>query len=135
MRAMGMLKRHDYSDEQRDRAVRSVLEGGKSIAEVGRELGIRYETLRRWVRASEGEAGVTMVDAVTRAERPADDAELSGEVGDEGKPRTLPERAPAADVGARLSELERENRELRRANEVLRSASAMLAGELARSQG
>jgi transposase len=42
-----------YSEEVRALAVRRVRVDGAKVAEVARELGIGYESLRRWVRAAE----------------------------------------------------------------------------------
>lgn len=39
-----------YSPEFRKEPVRLVLEFGKPVAEVARELGMHSETLRTWVR-------------------------------------------------------------------------------------
>ena len=47
--------------------------------------------------------------------------------------RSRPGMAP--DLELRVSQLERENRELRRANEILRAASAFFAAELDRPEG
>jgi transposase len=84
-----MVQPRKYPDELREQAVELVLEGGRSIAEVSRELTIGYETLRRWVREREAEA-----------------------VGVEPPLRL-------ARVLAQLGELQRENRELRQTNEML----------------
>jgi len=59
------------------------------------KLGCTGETLRRWVRQAERDAGLRA--GLTTTER------------------------------QRLTELERENRELKRANEILRKASAYFA--------
>lgn len=57
-----------YPDELRERAVRYVIESDRSISEVARDLGIRYETLRRWVRQAEADEG-RRADLPTSAER------------------------------------------------------------------
>ena len=96
-----------YPDEFRERAVRlvrewrearGVTEGG--LTAVAEQLGLRRETLRRWVLEQEADQG-------TRPGLNTDD-------------RT------------RITELERENRELRRANEILKSAAAFFGAELDR---
>ena len=46
-----------YPDELRERAIRYVIESGRPIPEVAHDLGIRYESLRRWVRRAEADAG------------------------------------------------------------------------------
>lgn len=91
-----------YSPEVQERAVRLVREQAGShesqwaaITSIAGKVGCTAETLRRWVRQAERDAG----------QRPG---------------LTTEERA-------RLTALERENRELRRANEILRKASAYFA--------
>ncbi|MGB3258685.1 MAG: transposase [Ornithinimicrobium sp.] len=97
-----------YSDELRERAIRTVSETIKenpgmpvtrACRQVGEQLGISGATLRNWVRGPGLVAG-------------------SGETAD--------------DPHQRLIALEKENRELRRANAILRSASAFFAAELDR---
>ncbi len=105
-----MTKRHRYSPEVRERAVRMVLEHAgeygsqwEAICSIATKIGCSSETLRQWVRRAEVDTGRR--DGVTSDER------------------------------ARLKELERENRELRRVNEILRKASAYFAqAELDRRQ-
>ena len=91
--------------EIRERAVRLVQEHAgeypsqwAALTSIATKCGMTPETLRKWVRRAEVDAGA----------RP-------GLTTDERK---------------RLSELERENRELRRANEILKSAAAFFAREL-----
>ena len=91
--------------EVRERAVRLVLEHAgeypsqwAALKSIAAKCGMTPETLRKWVRRAEVDAGA----------RP-------GVTTDERK---------------RLSELERENRELRRANEILKTAAAFFAREL-----
>ena len=92
--------------ELRERAVRLVLEHAgehtsqwAAITSIATKCGMTPETLRKWVRRAEVDAG--------------------------GRPGLTP------DERKRLTELERENRELRRANEILKSAAAFFARELA----
>ena len=99
-----MKKSTSYSPEVRERAVRLVFEHQseyesqwEAICSVAAKIGCTAETLRKWVRRSEGE-----------------------QAGKSGPALTGPERE-------RLKALERENRELRRANEILRKASAYFA--------
>jgi transposase len=48
-----------YSDELRRRAIEEVLERGRKIPDVARDLGIgSAETLRKWVRQSEIDQGL-----------------------------------------------------------------------------
>ena len=96
-----------YPDEFRERAVRLVLEWREArgvsnggLTAIAGQLGLRRETLRRWVMEEEVEDG-------SRAGLTQDDR-------------------------SRITELERENRELRRANEILKSAAAFFGAELDR---
>jgi len=100
-----------YSDELRERAVRMVEETLKespglahkrACTQVGDQLGIPGATLRNWFRS--GVAGSRSPQAVVVTDDPV----------------------------ARITELEKENRELRRANAILKSASAFFAAELDR---
>jgi transposase len=100
-----MTQRPRYPVEVRERAVRLVLEHAgehasqwAAIGSIASKCGMTPETLRKWVRRAEVDAG----------SRP-------GLMTDERK---------------RLTELERENRELRRANEILKTAAAFFAREL-----
>ncbi|MCL5291267.1 MAG: transposase [Actinobacteria bacterium] len=63
-----MARRSKYSPEFRERAVRLARESDRSIAEVARDLGIYYETLRVWVRQAEADDG-TRSDRLSTAER------------------------------------------------------------------
>jgi len=89
-----------YDPELRERAVRLVIESGRPIAQIARDLGIHREALRLWVRQAEADAAGGTPSALASAER------------------------------ERLKELERENRELRKANEILKAASVFFAKEL-----
>ncbi len=91
-----------YAPEVRERAVRLVEEQLRehdsewaAMRSVAAKLGCTTETLRKWVRQAQRDAGRR--PGLTTAER------------------------------ERLTELERENRELKRANEILRKASAFFA--------
>ena len=94
-----------YPVDIRERAVRLVLEHERedrsqwaAIKSIATKCGMTPETLRKWVRRAEVDAGAR--PGLTSAEH------------------------------QRLTELERENRELRRANEILKAASAFFAREL-----
>ena len=50
--------RRTFSREFKLEAVRLVTEGGRRPSEVARELGVRADTLRRWVEAAAGQAGL-----------------------------------------------------------------------------
>lgn len=54
-----MARPRKYSDELRRRAIDEVLERGRKIPEVARDLGIGSpETLRNWVRQAERDRGL-----------------------------------------------------------------------------
>jgi len=57
-----------YPSELLDRGARVVIESGRPIAQVGRELGVPPETLRRYVRQLEADEGLRP-DLPTREER------------------------------------------------------------------
>jgi transposase len=57
-----------YPPECREEAVRLVQEGGKSIGQVAKDLGIADQSLRNWVRQSDLDNG-RRTDGLTTAER------------------------------------------------------------------
>jgi transposase len=63
-----MPRQKRYPDELRERAVRLVFESGRPIAHVAKDLGIKYESLRQWVRQAEADAG-NRRDLLTSSER------------------------------------------------------------------
>ncbi|MBW0107275.1 transposase [Pseudonocardia sp. KRD-182] len=79
------------AEEFRRNAAKLALDGGRSIREVARELGINHETLRNWVEA-------------LRRERRDGPAAVGGE-----------ERAELARLRRRVAELELEKEVLRKA--------------------
>jgi len=50
--------RPPYAPQFRTEAVRLVKDSGKSMLQVSRDLGISYETLRKWVRQAEVDGGL-----------------------------------------------------------------------------
>lgn len=52
-----MPRKKKYPDELLDRGARMVADSGRPITHVARDLGINSETLRRWVRQAEADAG------------------------------------------------------------------------------
>jgi transposase len=63
-----MAKRRKYPEELLERGTRMVLESGRPVAHVARDLGIHHETLRKWVRKAEADAGKRK-DLLSTAER------------------------------------------------------------------
>lgn len=63
-----MPRQRKYPDELRERSVRLVFESGRPIAHVAKDLGIKYESLRKWVRQAEADAG-GRPDLLTSSER------------------------------------------------------------------
>lgn len=57
-----------YPDELRERGVRLALESNRPIVQVAKDLGIQRESLRRWVRQAEADAG-QRADLLTSDER------------------------------------------------------------------
>jgi len=57
-----------YPDELKERSVRLVFESGRPIAHVARDLGIKYESLRQWVRQAEADTGAR-AERLTSSER------------------------------------------------------------------
>ncbi|GAA0910699.1 transposase [Pseudonocardia zijingensis] len=86
-----MGRRSKYPEEFRRNAAQLALDGGRSIRDVARELGVNHETLRNWVEA-------------LRRERRDGPAAVSGE-----------ERAELARLRRRVAELELEKEVLRKA--------------------
>jgi transposase len=95
-----MGRRSQYPEEFRREAVRLVLTTDKSMAEVGRDLGINYKTLGNWVHQEQ--------------ERQAK----------EGLPGALSENERLE-----LKRLRKENAELKVDREILRKAAAYFAKE------
>ena len=67
---MGSTRR-SFTEEYKEEAVRFVIEGGRSIAEVARNIGVHEMTLGKWVKKTrDAQAAVTPADApLTETER------------------------------------------------------------------
>jgi|SRR5680860_1878779 len=67
---MGSTRR-SFTDEYKDEAVRFVIEGGRPVAEVARNIGVHEMTLGKWVkRAREAAQAAAPDDApLTESER------------------------------------------------------------------
>lgn len=63
-----MPRPRKYPPEMLDRGARLVIESGRPIAHVARDLGIPSETLRKWVRQQEADQGLRP-DLPTATER------------------------------------------------------------------
>jgi transposase len=94
-----------YSEDFRRDAVELVRSTGRTLRDVGRELGVNHETLRGWVSAAKH------ADERQRAGR-SGDGELSGAERDE------------------LRRLRRKVAELELEKEILRKAAAYFAKEM-----
>jgi transposase len=61
---MGSTRR-SFSEEYKQEAVNFVIEGGRSVAEVARNIGVHEMTLGRWVRkAKDSDGAAAPADAV-----------------------------------------------------------------------
>ena len=67
MSQVGRLSK--YSEEFRADAVALVMTTGISIAQAGRDLGVKPETLRNWVKQAKIDRGEGPAGALTSAER------------------------------------------------------------------
>ncbi len=52
-----MSRSRKYPPELRQRAVKTVLDSGRPIAQVAKDLGVGSESLRSWVRQAQADAG------------------------------------------------------------------------------
>ncbi len=62
-----MSRGRQYPKELKDRAVRTVLESGRPIAQVAKDLDVGPESLRSWVKQARADAGERQ-DVATSAE-------------------------------------------------------------------
>ena len=69
MGVMERRKRRSYTREFKAETVRLVVEGGRSIPDVARDLELTESALREWVRQSEVDAGRGKPGELTTAER------------------------------------------------------------------
>jgi transposase len=97
-----------YSEDFRRDAVELVRSSGRTIRDVGRELGVNHETLRTWVNAAK------RVDEQRAGGAGGDATELSGTERDE------------------LRRLRRKVAELEMEKDILRKAAAYFAKEMGR---
>ena len=99
MGVMERRKRRAYTKEFKAETVRLVIEGGRSIPDVARDLDLTESALRVWVRQAEVDAGAGKPGELTTEER------------DE------------------LRQLRREVKPLRMEREILKEAAAFFAKE------
>jgi transposase len=92
-------KRRKFSDDFKAETVRLVHTGGKSLAQIARDLDLTESAVTRWVQQAQIETGRGPAGALTRAER------------------------------AELVELRRENLQLRMERDILKKATAFFAKE------
>lgn len=92
-------KRRSFTAEYKAEVVGLVRDGGKSIGEVARDLGLTESAVRNWVSRSDADAGRGDGKVLTTAER------------------------------EELCLLRRENRQLRMEREILKKATAFFARE------
>lgn len=95
-----------YNEDFRRDAVELVRSSGRTLRDVGRELGVNHETLRGWVNAAK------RADEQRAGRRSADGGDLSGAERDE------------------LRRLRKKVAELELEKEILRKAAAYFAKEM-----
>ncbi len=91
--------RRKFTAEYKAEVVRLVLEGGKTVGEVSRDLGLVESAVRHWVKQAGIDAGEGKKGELTTAEH------------------------------AELVALRRENKQLRMEREILKKATAFFAKE------
>ena len=96
---MSKRKRHNYTNEFKEEAVKLITEQGYSVAEAGRNLGVNANMLGRWKR----------------------DIESGGE-----RERTI---GDGVSMQAELKRLRKENKQLKLEREILKKAAAFFARE------
>ena len=93
-------KRKQYTKEYKVEAVRLIVEEGRSLSEVARELGTAQSLLHRWKKKSE-----------------------------EGKIDPFPGKGRLSPEDEELRQLRRENKRLRMEHEILKKAVAIFSEE------
>jgi len=96
---MERRKRRKFSAEFKAEAVRLVLDGGRGVTELARELDLQSSVLSTWVQQAKTDRG-------------------------EGQPGAL-----TTDEKQELAQLRRENAKLREEKEILKKAAAFFAKE------
>ena len=97
---MSKRRRRKFTNEFKAETVKLILESGKTVAEVARELDLSESSVRNWVKQAEIDSGGGPPGALTTAERE--------------------ELRAAAASGSRRSEMERE---------ILKKATAFVCHE------
>lgn len=96
--------RRQFTSEFKIEAVRLVTDGGRSVAHVARELGIRPDMLHNWKRQAEGRAGLVTSDV-------------------------FPGSGHQPSLQDELRRLQRENERLRQERDFLKKTAAYFAKE------
>jgi transposase len=96
---MGKRARRKFTPEYKAEVVKMVSDGGKSIGELARDLGVTDSGIRAWVERAKVDAGSGPPGVLTTAER------------------------------QELAHLRRENHQLRMEREILKKATAFFAKE------
>lgn len=91
--------RRSFTDEFKAGAVKLVLDEGKTVTQVARDLDLTVSSLRNWVERARADRGKGKPGVLTTAER------------------------------EELAKLRKENRELRMEREILKKAAAFFAKE------
>ncbi len=91
--------RRSFTDEYKAGAVRLVIDEGKSVGQVARELDLTESALRNWVERARADSGTGKPGVLTTAER------------------------------EELGRLRKENRTLRMERDILKQAAAFFAKE------
>ncbi len=96
---MSRRRRRKFTNEFKAETVKLILESGKTVAEVARELDLTESAVRNWVKQAEIDSGAGPPGALTTEER------------------------------EEFRRLQREVRELRMEREILKKATAFFAKE------